>query len=294
MFTFFQVFPKGFFMLFIIQFGGQVGFNGAGFKPVIGFLILIATLNLVVGTVGALHQTSLKRLLIYSSMANLSLIFYVMVANTAIISENSVIYLVLYLATTATFVLPLLKESNEQSFQKFSTRWSIVELSRGLSAACKLQISVALLNLSGLPPFAMFFGKTLMIVELIEKGFFFSVFLILIFSTVTVAYTIGILRKLWFETSDRGKVALKNALSFTVMAPILLVQFTQLTFAGQISLLVESVNTNKGFNEKSYNQVPFDWEFETIMLSNLYYFKLIRVLVIILATIAAFMALRLI
>lgn len=54
-------------------------------------------------------------------------------------------------------------------------------------------LSLGLLNLSGMPPFGLFFGKVPVALELAEHGFIFSLGLLLLFSVVAVAYAFQLL-----------------------------------------------------------------------------------------------------
>ena len=106
MYVYLMIFPKGGLLLLLLQWGASLGLNGN--HPLLErALLLLAALNLVWGTLGALHQTSLRRLLIYSSLANLSLVLYALAVGGSGVSASGTQYLLLYLLTSASLLLPL-------------------------------------------------------------------------------------------------------------------------------------------------------------------------------------------
>lgn len=215
LFVFLQLFPKGALMALLLTLGGQLGLQGGVLPGLERLLLAVATLNLVWGSVGALHQTSLRRLLVYSSMANLSLPLYALAAVGGGSSPSALLYLLLYLATTATLLLPLLATVG------VGERWCLVELSRGVDGPLRILLTVALLNLSGVPPFALFFAKLPVALELAERGFYLSLLLLLVFSVVGVAYAFQLLAHLWFRGQPAVGVVLSTPTVFSAL-PLLL------------------------------------------------------------------------
>jgi hypothetical protein len=155
----------------------------------------VASLNLVWGTLGALNQTNLRRLLIYSSLANLSLVFYALAVGGAGVSASGTQYLLLYLLTSGTLLLPLGAISEAGLLR----RWSLPEFGRGCHPRLRVLLSMGLLNLSGVPPFGLFFGKVPVALELAERGFYGSLGLLLLFSVAAAAYAFGLLVALWHQ-----------------------------------------------------------------------------------------------
>jgi NADH:ubiquinone oxidoreductase subunit 2 (subunit N) len=80
-------------------------------------LICLGTINLIFGTLGAIYQYSVKRIIFYSSFANLGPLYYV-IALGSNYSAVSVIYLLVYLITIAYFSLYFFAISETQKIAK--------------------------------------------------------------------------------------------------------------------------------------------------------------------------------
>jgi NADH:ubiquinone oxidoreductase subunit 3 (subunit A) len=105
-FVLLQLFAKGGLLLLLLKLGGVLSF--AALPGLERTLLLLGALNLVWGTLGALAQTSLRRLLIYSSLANLGPVLLALAVGGEGPSGSGLLYASLYLATTASLLLPLL------------------------------------------------------------------------------------------------------------------------------------------------------------------------------------------
>lgn len=198
LFVFLMLFPKAGLLLLLQSLLGLC--SPLGPQGLSRLLLTLGALNLIWGTLGALHQTNLKRLVIHSSLANLAVYFYALAVGGVGGSGSAAFYLLLYLATTAALLLPLLATARHPY-----GHWSLPQLGRGSSPTLALQLTLAALNLSGLPPFALFFGKLPVALELLEAGCYGSLLLLLLFSVVAVAYTLALLLLLWYQQQPPGR-----------------------------------------------------------------------------------------
>ncbi len=120
--------------------------------------VLISLASMVLGSLAALRQTSLKRLLAYSAVAHAGYVAIALVtAQSGFAAESWVAagyYVLTYgIAATTAFIVAAMEESEGRS--------AISDLA-GLARrrpALAIFLSLALLSLAGLPPLAGFFGK---------------------------------------------------------------------------------------------------------------------------------------
>ena len=153
--TFFATAPKvaalGLTMIVTLQaFGTQV----AAWQPIV---IFAALASIVVGALGAIGQTNLKRLLAYSSINNVGFLLIGLAAATPQGAAGMLVYLAIYVAMTiGGFVAVLmLKDADGNPVEELA---DIAGLSRHrkVLAAC---LAMVMFSLAGIPPLFGFWGK---------------------------------------------------------------------------------------------------------------------------------------
>ena len=134
-------------------------------KPV---LWIIALLTLVVGTITALSQSELKRLLAYSSVAQMG---YLVMTLLAVKLESGLLALAFYLIIYAAMDLGafgiIASLSEEKTDRDSLEAYQGLGYSRPWSAAV---LSLCLISLAGLPPTAGFLGKVIFFRAVLQAG----------------------------------------------------------------------------------------------------------------------------
>jgi NADH-quinone oxidoreductase subunit N len=147
-------------------------------------LWIVAAISMIVGNVGALAQTDMKRLLAYSGIAQLGYIVTALAGTTALGLRYAIFYLVAYMFMNlgAFAVVALLSREHEegshlQSYAGLGYRQPVLA---GL-------MTFFLLALAGLPPTAGFTGKLLILASSVDAGYAWLA-VILIVGTAISAY----------------------------------------------------------------------------------------------------------
>jgi NADH-quinone oxidoreductase subunit N len=166
-------------------------------------LALIAAATMTLGNLAAINQTNLKRLLAYSSIAHAGYLLLGLCAGNEAGQQAILLYLVTYL------------------FMNLGAFWVIMGLSdaglgediadyRGLGQRARVPaavMAICLFSLTGLPPFAGFFGKFYLFAALLQAGGTMNVALALIGilnSAVSLYYYARILKAMYFEKPNEG------------------------------------------------------------------------------------------
>uniref|UniRef100_UPI00315CFF7D NADH dehydrogenase subunit 2 n=1 Tax=Sinobirma bouyeri TaxID=1236722 RepID=UPI00315CFF7D len=164
------------------------------------FLILVIIFNIMIGAIGGLSQTSLRKLMAFSSINNLGWMIYAMM-----ISDNLwIFYLFVY-----SFLISIM------CFFFFNLNMFFMSqlFSNNLKPLIKLNLLINFLSLGGLPPFLGFLPKWIMINFLMINShylltfFFIMSSLIIIFFYIRIIYSCFLLnyfKMKWF------KINLKN------------------------------------------------------------------------------------
>nr|AMN09018.1 NADH dehydrogenase subunit 2 [Paradelphomyia sp. ZK-2016] len=147
---------------------------------IMNFMIMITMISIVVGAIGGLNQTSLRKIMAFSSITHLSWMVAAM-----IFSENLwEMYFLIY--TFLSFVMVYLFDTFKlfhinQIFSMFSSNPII-----------KFSLFFSLLSLGGLPPLLGFFPKWLVIQSMTTMNLLFMVFFMVCLTLVTLYYYIRI------------------------------------------------------------------------------------------------------
>ncbi|WP_073109643.1 NADH-quinone oxidoreductase subunit N [Hymenobacter daecheongensis] len=167
-----------FFKLLMVAFGGAESFW-------IPTIMAITVLTLLVGNVGAVAQTSIKRMLAYSSISHAGYLFIGLVALNGKLSANGIFFysLAYSVATVAAFgVLKLVSDQRQrEDYASFN----------GLAKTNPLLafvFTVAMLSLAGIPLTGGFFGKFFIFGAAMDKGYTGLVIFALLMSMVSIYY----------------------------------------------------------------------------------------------------------
>nr|QHH25535.1 NADH dehydrogenase subunit 2 [Trypetoptera punctulata] len=181
------------------------------------FIEVSVILSVVIGSVGGLNQTSIRKLLAYSSINHLGWLL-VSVLSSEMLWIN---YYSFYVFLSVT-VVTLFNLSNLNSMKQlfFSTNFS---------STVKMFLFMSLLSLGGLPPFVGFFPKW-MVIQLLSTNHQFVMMTILVtFSLVTLffylrmgysAFSIGHSESNWFLCSSLSKNTLYLMTGATFLSSI--------------------------------------------------------------------------
>nr|YP_010287520.1 NADH dehydrogenase subunit 2 [Dusungwua basinigra]UKT61851.1 NADH dehydrogenase subunit 2 [Dusungwua basinigra] len=144
------------------------------------FIIIIIIMNSVIGAIGGLNQTSLRKLMAFSSINNLGWML-----SSIMISENLwMFYLFMYsfIISTMCFIFFMLNMYFINQLFIFNMNYMI-----------KLFFLINFLSLGGLPPFIGFFPKWIIINFLLINKFFIVTFIFIMMSLVMLFFYIRII-----------------------------------------------------------------------------------------------------
>lgn len=150
----------------------------------------LAILSMVLGNVVALAQTSMKRMLAYSSIAQAGFVIIGLITGTDTGYSSMIFYLLIYLfMNLGAFTCVIL----------FSLRTGTDQIAEYAGLYHKdplltLCLSICLLSLGGIPPLAGFFGKIYLFWAGWQAGIYGLVLLGLITSVVSIYYYIRVVK----------------------------------------------------------------------------------------------------
>nr|QXU57634.1 NADH dehydrogenase subunit 2 [Cherax cartalacoolah] len=140
-------------------------------------IFLAAISSAVIGAIGGINQTSLRKILSYSSINHMSWMLLAMLIN----ETSWMIYFFLYALISVSIALHFL---SIQSYYFFHLNNS------NISPISKIVSMLSLFSLGGMPPFSGFIPKWIIIQEMIASSYFFSLMILLLSSLVTLYFYI--------------------------------------------------------------------------------------------------------
>ena len=159
-------------------------------------LSFLAFLSILVGSLTALFQTNIKRILSYSAIAHMGYATFGLLGKTPEGIENLFVYLVLYsVMTIGCFACLLVLKQHTPSVETLS---DLAGLSKR-QPLIALIFTVFLFSLAGIPPLAGFFAKLGIFTVIIKSGYVHLAFFGLLMSVVSAAYYLKIIKIMYFD-----------------------------------------------------------------------------------------------
>jgi NADH-quinone oxidoreductase subunit N len=162
-------------------------------------LAILAVLTMTLGNLAALRQTSLKRMLAYSSIAHAGYILVALVPGTPEGATAALFYLFTYAFMNIgafAIVIALEKAQENDALQNraagIAGRWPL------MAAA----MAVFMFSLSGMPPLAGFFGKFFVFKTAVDGGWTWLAVLGMINSAIGLYYYLRVTVAMYFESAD--------------------------------------------------------------------------------------------
>lgn len=199
----------------------SVGSKAAGFALAIRLLVnafpmvseqwhfvltALAILSMVLGNVVALAQTSMKRLLAYSSIGQAGFVMIGLIVGTDAGYASMVFYLMVYLFMNlggfACVILFTLRTGTDEI-----NEYSGLYQKDPLLTLC---LSICLLSLGGIPPLAGFFGKLYLFWAGWQAGAYGLVILGLLTSVISIYYYIRVVKMMVVKEPEEMSEAVAN------------------------------------------------------------------------------------
>lgn len=199
----------------------SVGSKAAGFALAIRLLVTcfpslveewrfvftaLAILSMVLGNVVALAQTSMKRMLAYSSIGQAGFVMIGLIPGTDAGYASMVFYLLVYLFMNLgafTCVILFSLRTGTDDINEYSGLYQKDPL-------LTLGLSICLLSLGGIPPLAGFFGKLYLFWAGWRSGLYVLVLLGLLTSVISIYYYIRVVKMMVVKEPHEMSLSVQN------------------------------------------------------------------------------------
>nr|YP_010526960.1 NADH dehydrogenase subunit 2 [Rhagastis mongoliana]UXR12297.1 NADH dehydrogenase subunit 2 [Rhagastis mongoliana] len=166
------------------------------------FLYFIIIMNVMIGAIGGLNQTSLRKLMAFSSINNLGWMIF-----TLLISENLWMFYFLMYSFLISIMFFLFYNLNMFFINQLFIN--------NMNFMIKLNLLINFMSLGGLPPFLGFLPKWIIINFLMMNKFYFLTFIMMMSSLITIYFYIRIIyssfmfnyfKMKWFKINFKNKL----------------------------------------------------------------------------------------
>src|SRR5579872_4470136 len=179
------------FAMIIRVFAGGLPHLGPEWQALLAF---VAATSMIVGNLVAITQTSIKRLLAYSGIAQAGYILIGVIAGGKAGLAAVLFYLFVYLFMNfGAFAVVTLLADADGDHDRIS---DLDGLSRR-SWPMAVLMTIFMLSLAGFPPFVGFFGKLFLFTAGVNAGYTWLVVLAVLMSVVSVYYYVRVLIPVW-------------------------------------------------------------------------------------------------
>lgn len=187
-------------------------------------LIPIAVLTMATGSIIALAQTNIKRMLAYSSIAHAGYMLLGIISGTQEGLTSTINYLMIYLfMNIGAFAIVIMLR--REGFQGENLE-DYMGLSKSHPLASALML-IFMFSLAGIPPTAGFVGKFYVFLEAINAGYVYLAIIAVVFSAISAFFYLRVVMYMYMKDPVK-EVALTNsptmsiALALTAMMVLIL------------------------------------------------------------------------
>jgi len=162
-------------------------------------LVALSVASMVIGALGAIMQSDIKRMMAYSSIAHMGYALAGLASGTVAGATGVMIYMTGYVFMGAgSFAIILLMRRDGAEATK------IVDL-KGLSRThpmLAIGLLVMMFSMAGIPPLAGFFGKWYVFLAAVEAGLVPLAVIGVVMSVIGAFYYLRIIRLMYFDDTD--------------------------------------------------------------------------------------------
>ena len=159
-------------------------------------LIILSITSMLIGSLGALRQTDLKRLMAYSTINHIGFILMGLIPGSEDGITSICIYLMFYITMNLGIFLFILNMQRDQVSVTSIKDLSGLYRSQPLTAGC---VSIILFSMAGIPPMAGFIGKLIILNIVIDNNLFFLAVIAVLTSVIAAFYYIRLIKSIFFD-----------------------------------------------------------------------------------------------
>ncbi|KAF8818908.1 NADH-quinone oxidoreductase subunit N [Rickettsia endosymbiont of Cardiosporidium cionae] len=193
---------------------------------VMGFIKLSSIFSMLIGSLGAIQQRSIKRVIAYSTILNIGYILMAISLNSAIAQKFALNYIIIYIISTTALFICLIsvlgKNIEEATFDDLN---NIFKQKKVIS----LSILIIIFSIVGIPPLSGFFVKYYIFYSALAEGEITIIIFAIIANIISVYFYLKLLSNVYFLNTDKELPSMSQSKIFNIF---ILCSVLILLFAG--------------------------------------------------------------
>ena len=187
-------------------------------------IVLISVASMLLGSLAAIGQHNIKRLMAYSSIGHVGYMLIGLAAGNAVGIRGVLVYLVTYVFMNAgTFACIIAMRRRGRMLEQISDLSGLARTDPGLA----LWFAIFMFSMAGIPPFSGFWGKYFIFTAAVQTGLWALAVIGVLTSVVGAFYYIRIVKVMYFDSPEEAFDPRPASLSFVAVGSGL---FTALFF----------------------------------------------------------------
>jgi NADH-quinone oxidoreductase subunit N len=189
-------------------------------------IVLVSALSMILGAFAAIGQTNVKRLMAYSSIANIGYALMGLAVASDAGLRGLLIYMAIYLAMTlGSFAVLISMRRDGRAVERIE---DLAGLGR-TDPMMALWMAIFMFSMAGVPPLAGFFSKLYVFLPAVEGGFWALAVIGVLTSVVGAYYYLRIVKVMYFDAPlpafDARPMGLSLVLNVTGLFTLLFILF---------------------------------------------------------------------
>jgi NADH-quinone oxidoreductase subunit N len=159
-------------------------------------ITFVAIASMLLGAFAAIGQTNIKRLMAYSSIANVGFALVGLAANSADGTQAVLVYMAIYvIMTLGVFACILSMRRADQAIEEIDALAGLARNNLPMAVA----LMILMFSLAGIPPLVGFFGKYFVFMAAIKAGLYPLAVIGVLASVVGAYYYLRIIKVMFFD-----------------------------------------------------------------------------------------------
>jgi NADH-quinone oxidoreductase subunit N len=178
-------------------------------------IVLVSIASMLLGSLAAIGQRNIKRLMAYSSIGHMGYTLIGLAAGTPVGIRGVLIYLVTYVFMNAgTFAVVLAMRRRGRMLEQISDLSGLGRTDPGLA----MWMTVFMFSMAGIPPFSGFWGKYFIFTAAVQSGMWVLAVIGVLTSVIGAYYYIRVIKVMYFDAPEEAFERRPTSLSVVAAA----------------------------------------------------------------------------